>query len=81
MAVTIVYQPTGPGGQTPSYEYDSGPTQLASHVINHNLGFRPNVSAFDRDTEQEIVGRPIHHSVNQIEIVFNSPRAIKARLS
>lgn len=76
MAVTIIRIP-GAG----SFEYDSGVTPVASHVINHDLGFKPNVSVFQRTTGQPIVGVPIHHSINQIEIVFNSPQAIVARLS
>lgn len=76
MAITIV-RVQGAG----SFEYDSGSTPIASHVINHNLGFKPNISAFERTTGQPIVGVPIHHSINQLEIVFNSPQAIVARLS
>lgn len=85
MAVTVVMGPPGPPGQSAgaagSFEYDSGPTAIASHVINHNLGFKPNVSAFIRGTNQPIIGVTIHHSINQLEIVFNSPQAIVARLS
>jgi hypothetical protein len=76
MAVTIVRLP-GAG----TYEYDSGPTQLASHVINHNLGFKPNVSLTIRGTNTPLVGVPVHHSANQLEIILNSPQAIIARLS
>ena len=76
MAVTVVRLP-GAG----TYEYDSGPTQLASHVINHNLGFKPNVSIIIRGTTTPLIGVPIHHSNNQLEIVLNTPQAIVARLS
>lgn len=76
MAVTIVRVP-GAG----STEYDSGPDPIASHVINHNLGFRPNISAVIRGTNIPIVGVPVHHTINQVEYILNSPQAIVARLS
>lgn len=85
MAVIVVQGPPGPpgpgSGTATTFEYDSGPTAVASHVINHNLGSRPNVSCFLRATGQQIVGVVIHHSINQLEVVFNSPQAIIARLS
>lgn len=85
MAVIVVEGPPGPSaGASDSFEYDSvtaGNGTVASHVVNHNLGFKPNVSAFIRGTSQPIVGVIIHHSINQLEIVFNSPQAIVARLS
>lgn len=77
MAVIIVQGPPGAG----TYEYSSEGEELASHVINHNLGFKPNIQTFVYGTEEPIVGVPIHHSINQVEIVFNSPQAIVARLS
>lgn len=76
MAVTIIRIP-GAG----TYEYNSGVNFLASHVIDHNLGFRPNISCVIFGTNVPIVGVPIHHSDDQVEIVFNSPQAIIARLS
>lgn len=78
MAVIVVQ---GQPGSSGAYEYDSGPDPVASHVINHDLHFRPNVSAFIRGTNQPINGVILHHSVDQLEIVFNSPHAIVARLS
>ena len=79
MAVTVVAIPSG--GEDAAFEYDSGAVALASHMITHNLGFRPNVTAVLRGTEDIIIGKPIHHSTSVLEYVFNSPHAIVARLS
>lgn len=76
--------PQGPpgagGGVTNSFFY----TQVApasSWVINHNLGFRPNVSVEEAGTGLQLMCAEIHHSVTQVELQFNIPRAGTARLS
>lgn len=73
--------PTGPaGGESGSYEY----TQVApasSWVINHNLGYRPNITVEEAGTGYIIMCSEIHHSVTQVELQFNIPRAGTARLS
>lgn len=76
--------PQGPpgagGGITNSFFY----TQVdpaSSWVINHNLGFRPNVSVEEAGTGAQLMCAEIHHSVTQVELQFNTPRAGTARLS
>ena len=58
-------------------------TQLAlsaSWVVNHDLGFEPNVAITD-DAGNVMWGNIIHHSINQLEIQFNVSTTGKARLS
>ena len=73
--------PTGPaGGESGSYLH----TQVdasSSWVINHNLGYRPNVTVEEAGTGIQIMCAEIHHSVTQVELQFNIPRAGTARLS
>lgn len=84
-AISIVNAgPQGPpgvsGGSAASYFH----TQVApasSWVINHNLGFRPNVTVEEETTGDDIMCSVIHHSVTQIELQFNIPRAGSAYLS
>jgi hypothetical protein len=72
--------PTGPSGSAAaSFEY----TQLIasnSWVINHGLGFKPNVSVFDV-SGATIDASLIFHTDNQVEVQFLTPRAGTARLS
>lgn len=71
--------PTGATGGTFSYIH----TQIeesASWVINHNLGYHPNWHAEDNDGD-DLWPAGKHHSVNQLELQFNVPRAGTARLS
>lgn len=72
-------QGEGGGVSSPSYQH----IQLVattSWVINHNLGFRPNVSVFD-DNGANVEATIIHHSINQAEVQLLTPRAGTARLS
>lgn len=83
-AITVINAgPIGPagidGGSAATYNHEQT-TPNASWVINHNLGFYPNVTAFD-DIGRVIEAAEIHHSVNQLEIQLLSPRAGTARLS
>lgn len=49
-------------------------------IINHNLGFKPNVQAFSTGGVA-MVGEIIHMSINQTRIYFNTPLAGSARFS
>lgn len=73
--------PPGPaGGDSGSYLY----TQVdpaSSWVINHSLGYLPNVTVEEAGTGYIIMCSEIHHSVTQVELQFNIPRAGTARLS
>jgi len=72
--------PPGSNGAAISYVH----TQVSpssSWVINHNLGFLPNVTVEEAATGYGIMGAEIHHSINQVELQFNTPRAGTARLS
>ena len=71
--------PAGVGGAAASYEHTQT-TLSTSWVINHNLGFFPNITTFD-DTGQQFIGRTIHHSPMQAEIQTITPRTGKARAS
>lgn len=53
----------------------------SSWVINHNLGFLPNVTVEEQSTGRVILCSEIHHSNDQLELQFNVPRAGTARLS
>lgn len=73
--------PPGVGaGAASSYFYTQA-APASSWVINHNLGFRPNVTVEEAGTGDEIMCAEIHHSVTQVELQFNIPRAGTARLS
>lgn len=76
--------PQGPpgvgGGITNSFFYTQA-SPASSWVINHNLGFRPNVTVEEAGTGVQIMCAEIHHSVTQVELQFNIPRAGTARLS
>lgn len=72
--------PPGESGQAISFEYDNA-TPASSHVINHNIGYKPNVLVEEYTTGEDIMCSIIHHSNTQLELQFNIPRAIRARLS
>lgn len=84
-AVSVVNAgPQGPpgvgGGSTNSYHHVQ--TEPASSwVINHYLGFRPNITVEEEGTGSEILCSELHHSTIQVELQFNIPRAGTARLS
>lgn len=85
MSVTVVQAgPVGPAGPSGAASSSMEYTQVASAsswVINHNLGFKPNVTVEEAVTGAQLMGLEIHHSVNQVELQFNTPRAGTARLS
>jgi hypothetical protein len=70
--------PPGPGGSS-NYIHDQQ-TAAATWVVNHSLGFFPNVTAFDT-TGAEIVGSVEHDSITTLRIVFNSSVSGTAYLS
>lgn len=72
--------PPGPAGSDLATYQHTQVAAAASWLINHNLGYEPNVSASD-DTGAPVVGAVTHHSTNQLEIQFNSPIAGVARLT
>lgn len=71
--------PPGASGEGAVFEF----TQVApssSWVINHNLGVYPIFNVIETGTEAPLWPGEIHHSVNQLELTFNTPRAGIARL-
>lgn len=86
MASVVVTKagPSGPagiaGGDAANYEHTQA-LAASSWVINHNLGFKPNVTVEEAGTGQVIMCSEIHHSNWQLELQFNTPRAGTARLS
>lgn len=71
--------PAGPPGG--NFVYTSSGAPAASHVIDHNMGFHPNVQVFDQVTGSLVHTQPIHHSVNQLELQTNAAMSIIAYLS
>lgn len=72
--------PPGANGTGISYTH----TQVAlsaSWVINHMLGYKPNFTVEEAGTGVELEPARIHHSINQMELQFNTPRAGTAYLS
>lgn len=72
--------PPGSNGTAIAYEHVQV-AEDASWVINHMLGYRPNWNVEEAGTGAYLEPAPIHHSVNQLELQFNTPRAGTARLS
>lgn len=72
--------PPGSNGAAIAYIHTQS-VEASSWVINHNLGFRPNVTVEEAETGAIVWGAEIHHSNNQLELQFNVPRAGEARLS
>ena len=58
----------GPAGAT--HEHTQGAAS-AVWTVNHNLGFRPAVSAINAGSET-VEGRVLHVSTNQLTITFNT---------
>lgn len=84
-AVSVINAgPQGPpgigGGSTNSYTHTQVET-ASSWVINHYLGFKPNITVEEADTGHVVECAEIHHSTIQVELQFNTPRAGTARLS
>lgn len=76
--------PQGPpgaaGGDAAHYEHTQA-IAASSWVINHNLGFFPNVHATETSSGRNLNGAVIQHSTTQLELQFNTPRAGTAWLS
>lgn len=52
----------------------------SSWLINHNLGVKPIFNVFEAITGIPLWPGEIHHSLNQLELTFLTPRAGTARL-
>ena len=70
--------PPGPPGGNFVFVYTE---PVASQVIDHNLGFFPNVSATDTVSGRNVNVGYVHHSENQIEIQTLTPMTLRVRLS
>lgn len=71
--------PPGASGEGAIFEF----VQVApasSWLINHGLGVHPVFSVVEEGTGASLWPSEIHHSLNQMELQFNTPRAGKARL-
>jgi hypothetical protein len=62
-----------------SYTHTQSATS-AQWVITHNLGFKPNVTAFD-SAGDIVEGHIIHNSVNQLTMQFSASLSGTAQLS
>lgn len=64
----------GPAGASSATHLHSQPSASALWIINHNLGYRPAVSAFSLGS-QLMLANVIHSSINQARIEFDGPVA------
>lgn len=71
--------PQGPPGASGAGYVHTQASAATTWTIAHNLGFYPDVSAFNTGNV-EIAGQVIHLSTNVTQITFNSPQAGTARL-
>jgi hypothetical protein len=62
-----------------SYTHTQSATS-AQWVITHNLGFKPNVTAFD-SAGDIVEGHIIHNSINQLTMQFSASMSGVAQLS
>lgn len=69
---------TGPQGPASAFFEHVQSAAAATWTINHNLGFRPAVSAINEGSQQ-VEGSVIHTSVNQLVLSFSIPIAGRAR--
>lgn len=70
--------PQGPAGPASAFYEHVQASASATWTINHNLGFRPTVSAIDEGSQQ-IEGAVVHTSINQLVLSFATPIAGRAR--
>jgi len=70
----------GPAGPASAFFVYNQATAASEWTINHNLGFKPSVQAFDTGSQQ-IEGLVTHLSINTTAIVFVVPVAGFARLT
>lgn len=71
--------PPGASGEGAVFEFTQA-APSSSWVINHNLGVYPIFDAIESSTGLELWPGVIHHSLNQVELTFLTPRAGTARL-
>jgi hypothetical protein len=72
--------PPGVGGVSGSTFEHIQSVASSTWTINHNLGFRPNVSVTTMGGA-EVLAEVLHISVNQTQITFDSPLAGIANFS
>lgn len=65
--------PGAPGPYGGQYEHNQGAAS-DSWVVNHNLGFRPNVTLLSVGGA-EMIAEVLHMSENQARVYFDQPRA------
>lgn len=71
--------PPGASGEGAVYEHVEA-LPNSSWLINHNLGVHPVYSVVEASTGLALEPGEIHHSLNQMELTFLTPRAGIARL-
>jgi hypothetical protein len=72
--------PPGAGGVAATTYLHTQTVLSTSWLINHNRGFKPNADVFD-NTGRKIRPAVIHHTINQMELQFLTPRTGTANLS
>ncbi len=73
-AVMVATGPQGPAGaSSASYEHNQA-SPAAIWNINHLLGFRPNISAYNVGSRM-VMGEVRHISIDQAEVIFDMPVA------
>lgn len=72
--VTVGQGPAGTAGVGGGAYQHSQPVAASPWIVNHNLGFRPNVSVLSVGGV-EMWAEVIHISVNQVQVLFDDPRA------
>jgi len=72
--------PPGIGGASTTTYLHEQDIASTSWLMSHNLGFYPNVDVFD-NSGRRIRSAIIHHSINQTEVQFLTPRTGIANLS
>jgi hypothetical protein len=63
----------GGGGGGGNYQHTQAGA-ATTWVVNHNLGFRPNVQVLTAGGA-EMLAEVLHTSVNQVQVFFDDPRA------
>lgn len=71
--------PPGQSGEGAVFEFQQV-LPSSSWVINHDLGVEPLYNVIEAVTGDVLEPAPIHHSPNQLELQFLTPRAGVARL-
>lgn len=72
--------PEGPPGDSGGFHLHEQTVLSTSWVSNHNLGYHPNVDAFD-ELGRRLRPAVIHHTLNQTELQFLTPRIGTANFS